>query len=153
MVPIASIAPGRGNPRRAFPFVERGHVTDSKAKRRAHDRERAARQPWRRLYNTKEWKAAKAAQQAKMPWCERCWAAGVRTPMKVVNHRIPHKGDERLFFDPANHESACQPHHDRVIQREERVPVYASEEEARRAYLARRSNLLKVKGFSPPAKG
>lgn len=117
------------------------------ARRRANDTDRRRRNPWRRLYSTKAWKEARAAQKAKMPWCERCWAAGILTPMTVVNHRIPHRGDERLFFDPANHESTCEAHHNRDIQREERRPAYATEDDARRAYLLRRRRLLKAKGF------
>lgn len=122
-------------------------------RRREEDRRRHAAHPWRKLYSTKEWKAARAAQKAKMPWCERCWAEGRLTPMTVVNHRIPHKGDPVLFFDPANHESLCQPHHDRDIQREERAPIHATEADARRAYLRRRDNLLKTKGFRPSPEG
>lgn len=130
------------------PLSSGGDAADARAeKRRAHDKDRYRRNPWRKLYNTREWKAAKAAQKAKMPWCERCWAKGILTPMTVVNHRKLHKGDERLFFNPANHESACARHHNRDIQREERAPIHATEEDARRAYLARRANRLKTKGF------
>ena len=38
----------------------------------------------------------------------------------MVNHRTPHKGDRVLFFDPDNLESVCKPHHDGLIQIEER---------------------------------
>lgn len=118
---------------------------------RAHDRRRAADQTWRKLYSTKEWKQARAEQLERMPWCERCWRAGHgAVAAGVVNHRRPHKGDWQLFFDPENHESVCKRCHDGPIQREERRPVYASEDDARRAYLARRRNLLKTKGFRQP---
>lgn len=68
-------------------------------------------------------------------FCERCKARGVlnaghlrmdgspQTNAKrihlVVNHRIPHKGDQRLFWDRANWEVACPDHHDIRIQQEE----------------------------------
>ena len=38
----------------------------------------------------------------------------------VVNHKIPHKGDPALFFDPDNTESVCKTDHDALIQREEK---------------------------------
>lgn len=31
----------------------------------------------------------------------------------VADHVIPHKGDERLFFDPTNLQSLCAHHHNR----------------------------------------
>lgn len=119
-----------------------------RAKRRSYDRQRYAEQKWRKLYSLTAWKKARAAQLARMPWCERCWAEkrGAVTAT-VVNHRKPHKGDLPLFLDPANHESVCKPHHDRIIQSEERATLYQSEDEAQRAYLHRRDKLLKSKGF------
>ena len=41
----------------------------------------------------------------------------------MVNHRTPHKGNIELFLDPTNHESVCKPHHDGVIQSEERTGI------------------------------
>lgn len=38
----------------------------------------------------------------------------------VANHKIPHKGDESLFFDRNNLESTCKTCHDGPIQSEER---------------------------------
>jgi hypothetical protein len=43
------------------------------------------------------------------------------TPATVVHHIEPHKGDEVMFFDPANLESSCKPHHDGDAQSEERM--------------------------------
>jgi hypothetical protein len=39
----------------------------------------------------------------------------------VVHHKRPHHGDLDLFFDPANLESLCAPHHDSHAQQEERL--------------------------------
>ncbi|MGX9574302.1 hypothetical protein [Mesorhizobium sp. f-mel] len=36
-----------------------------------------------------------------------------------VNHKIPHKGDKRLFFDLNNTESVCQTCHSNLVQKEE----------------------------------
>ena len=49
-----------------------------------------------------------------------CQREGRVTAATVVDHKIPHKGDQRLFWDPANWQSLCKPHHDRDKQREER---------------------------------
>jgi 5-methylcytosine-specific restriction enzyme A len=55
--------------------------------------------------------------------CERCEAQGKVEPATVVNHRIPHRGDQRLFWDRTNWEPACKPHHDSTIQAEERSGI------------------------------
>ena len=35
------------------------------------------------------------------------------TAAEVVDHIIPHKGDQTLFWDEANWQPLCKPHHDR----------------------------------------
>ncbi|WP_460274261.1 HNH endonuclease signature motif containing protein [Celeribacter sp. ULVN23_4] len=52
------------------------------------------------------------------PVCVRCGA-----PATVVDHIIPHKGDDRLFWDKTNWQALCKPCHDRQKQREERANV------------------------------
>jgi 5-methylcytosine-specific restriction endonuclease McrA len=37
----------------------------------------------------------------------------------VVNHRVPHRGDQRLFWDRSNWEPLCHDDHDITAQREE----------------------------------
>lgn len=76
-------------------------------------------QTYRRWYGLKAWQQARQSQFARQPLCERCRAMGRVTPATVVNHRQPHKGNWKLFLDPANHESVCAPHHDGLIQKEE----------------------------------
>lgn len=85
------------------------------------DRRSAEAVEYRRLYKTVAWRWARQAQLELQPLCERCLAEGRIVPATVVNHRQPHKGDRSLFFDPANHESVCKPHHDSAIQSEERL--------------------------------
>lgn len=67
------------------------------------------------------WRKARAAFLATHPLCERCTKMGRTTAATVVNHRIPHKGSLALFWDQANWESTCKPHHDSTIQSEERT--------------------------------
>ena len=41
-------------------------------------------------------------------------------PATLVDHIIPHKGDQALFWDWRNWQSLCTPCHNRVKQRKER---------------------------------
>lgn len=86
----------------------------------ARDQRSPEAEAWRRLYWTPEWKAAKADQLNREPFCQRPVHRGREVWAIIVNHKIPHKGDRRLFLDPNNHESCCKPCHDGPIQREER---------------------------------
>lgn len=70
-----------------------------------------------------KWQRARLAFLDDNPMCERCEVKGVQTPATVVNHRVPHKGDLKLFWDRKNWEPTCKPHHDGEIQREERTGI------------------------------
>jgi hypothetical protein len=50
-----------------------------------------------------------------------CEEAGRFTPATVVDHRIPHRGDIRLFWDPINWQPLCTHHHSSAKQSEERL--------------------------------
>ena len=65
------------------------------------------------------WQKARRTFLAKYPVCERCEREGTITAATVVNHRIPHKGDQKLFWDKHNWEPTCKRHHDSDIKREE----------------------------------
>lgn len=83
------------------------------------------------------WQKARAAFLAlpENQFCERCKARGIlnaghlrmdgspQTNRKrihlVVNHRFPHKGDKKLFWDRKNWEVSCPDDHDIRIQQEE----------------------------------
>ena len=51
------------------------------------------------------------------PLCRTCEAAGRLVVASVVDHIVPHKGDQQLFNDPNNWQSLCKPCHDRHKQR------------------------------------
>ena len=42
-----------------------------------------------RIYNSREWKALRAAKLTANPLCERCQEAGYITPARTVHHKIP----------------------------------------------------------------
>ena len=70
-----------------------------------------------------KWQRERLIFLGKHPLCERCQAIGRTTAATVVNHRIPHKGDWKLFWDRKNWEPSCQPHHDRDIKKEEMTGI------------------------------
>ena len=51
--------------------------------------------------------------------CRMCDAAGLVVVAAVVDHVIPHRGDQALFWDTSNWQPLCKPCHDRRKQREE----------------------------------
>jgi 5-methylcytosine-specific restriction protein A len=53
------------------------------------------------------------------PLCVHCLAEGRYVPATVVDHIIPHKGDEILFWDPKNHQSLCAKCHNRKTASED----------------------------------
>lgn len=76
---------------------------------------------YRAWYKTNRWQMLRKAQLARAPLCRYCDEMGRVTAGAVVDHRIPHKGDEALFFDPANLQTLCQLHHNSSKQREEKL--------------------------------
>jgi 5-methylcytosine-specific restriction protein A len=48
-----------------------------------------------------------------------CEREGRLTAATVVDHITPHRSDPKLFWDPANHQAICKPHHDSTKQRQE----------------------------------
>ena len=61
----------------------------------------------RRRYATKRWKDLRRVVLCNNPACMRCGQ-----PATTVDHRVPHKGDEDLFFSLANLQALCKRCHD-----------------------------------------
>jgi len=86
------------------------------------DRERKARfdqhRPGARQrgYDSK-WEKARAAFLAVNP---RCAHPGCNAAATVVDHKIPHCGDRKLFWQRSNWQPLCVHHHNSAKQREER---------------------------------
>jgi 5-methylcytosine-specific restriction protein A len=72
---------------------------------------------------TARWQRARVAWLRHHPRCgdresgqpvmSRCRDEGRVTPAEVLDHVVPHRGDERLFWDRANWQALCQPCHHR----------------------------------------
>jgi 5-methylcytosine-specific restriction endonuclease McrA len=73
-----------------------------------------------RGYTSKWDKASKRFLQDN-PVCPACGAAGFLEASRVTDHIIPHRGDQRLFWDPKNWQPCCRWHHDVVKQQLERM--------------------------------
>ena len=94
-----------------------GLCDEHKAERRkAVDRNRGTRQA--RGYD-KRWYKLRAQHLDAHPFCEDCEAEGVLTPATVVDHKVPHRMDEALLYDPGNLSSKCKHHHDQKTARED----------------------------------
>lgn len=62
------------------------------------------------------WQTARATFLRSHPLCVECAKQGKVTAAIVVDHITPHRGDQTLFWDEANWQSLCKPHHDRDKQ-------------------------------------
>ncbi|QWY83662.1 HNH endonuclease protein [Rhizobium phage RHph_X2_26] len=74
---------------------------------------------YRKLYKTKEWQKLRLEQLYDEPNCAYCARRGLFSAADVADHKRPHRGDRRLFFNRDNLQSLCKPCHDGEKQREE----------------------------------
>ncbi len=93
-----------------------GHETEAQ-RRQAQDRRRGSS---RQRGYTHIWRKARTAYLRRHQLCVMCGRAGRRVPATIVDHLVPHRGDAGLFWDAANWQALCIPHHNRDKQREER---------------------------------
>jgi 5-methylcytosine-specific restriction protein A len=66
------------------------------------------------------WRRARLAFLARHPLCATCQAEGRLVPATDVDHVVPHRGDQRLFWDESNWQGLCKPCHDAKTAREGR---------------------------------
>lgn len=59
-----------------------------------------------------KWRKARIRWLQEHPLCVTCDAEGRVVAATVVDHIVPHKGDQRLFWDRRNWQSLCKYHHD-----------------------------------------
>lgn len=65
------------------------------------------------------WRKARKGYLQSHPHCVMCAKQARRVDAVVVDHIKPHKGDQSLFWDKANWQSLCKPHHDSTKQMQE----------------------------------
>ena len=65
-----------------------------------------------RGYDTK-WREARKLFLKRNPLCQECLKHGKLTPATVVDHIVPHRGDQYLFWDQDNWQALCKDCHDK----------------------------------------
>lgn len=58
------------------------------------------------------WRNARERFIRAHPLCVVCQREGRLSPATVVDHIIPHRGNQQLFWDAANWQPLCKTHHD-----------------------------------------
>lgn len=53
------------------------------------------------------WQRARATYLLSHPLCAECMRHGRLTPARVVDHIVPHRGDQHLFWDESNWQALC----------------------------------------------
>jgi 5-methylcytosine-specific restriction endonuclease McrA len=87
------------------------------------DRRSPEAQAYRHWYWTARWRRTAKRFLREHPLCCYCEQEGRVTAATVVDHKIPHRGNIALFWDEANWQPMCRPHHDGAKAREERGSV------------------------------
>ena len=65
----------------------------------------------------RKWREARLEYLRRHPLCMQCWKEGRLTTATVVDHIIPHRGDQILFWDQENWQALCKDCHDRKTGR------------------------------------
>lgn len=66
-----------------------------------------------------KWQQAREGYLRLHPLCVYCQRDGHVAEATVVDHKVPHRGDMKVFWDRTNWQGLCKPHHDGEKQREE----------------------------------
>lgn len=65
------------------------------------------------------WRTESSAYLASHPYCAMCAQHGRVVIATVVDHKTRHRGDPCLFWDRANWQGLCAPHHNAAKQSSE----------------------------------
>jgi len=75
------------------------------------------------LYDSVAWRKARKAFLQENPLCIYCQQQGRTKPAVVVDHIVPHQGNEELFWNRENWQALCTQCHSGVKAREENEGV------------------------------
>jgi 5-methylcytosine-specific restriction protein A len=70
------------------------------------------------------WRRARNHYLKAHPLCGNCRAQGRLRKATVVDHIIPHRGDQQLFWDESNWQPLCKSCHDHKTMTEDRYQEY-----------------------------
>lgn len=96
--------------------TNQGYCDKHQDKIRKKDRERGTSH--QRGYDAR-WNKARIEHLDEHPLCVDCAKRDYITPATVVDHIVPHKGNDVLFWDQSNWQSLCKPCHDRKTASED----------------------------------
>lgn len=68
---------------------------------------------------TNRWHRARTSYLTSHPLCAECLKTGRPVPATVVDHIIPHKGNQALFWDESNWQALCKSCHDTKTAKED----------------------------------
>lgn len=109
--------PSRAPVHQSLTPIHRAKVQDKHiAERAERERERYTRH--QRGY-TNRWARASKLYLKEHPFCERHLERGISRSATVTDHRIPHRGDMRLFWDQDNWQALCKTCHDQKTASED----------------------------------
>ena len=75
--------------------------------------------PSKHLYGSNRWKKLRKEFLLRHPLCESCKRRGVVKAAIVVDHIMPHKGNEELFWNQSNWQALCKQCHDKKTAKED----------------------------------
>jgi len=101
------------------PELTEGLYCVEHAKLHIHDRVTSSG----RGYDSK-WRKARSRYLKAYPLCEKCKAQGRFVRATVVDHIVPHRGAEQLFWDESNWQPLCKNCHDHKTMTEDRYQEY-----------------------------
>jgi len=78
----------------------------------------------KRGYNYK-WQKLRKQFLKRHPLCEACKQNGKYVTATVVDHIIPHRGNENLMWDEGNWQSLCKRCHDKKTGTHDSTPTYS----------------------------
>lgn len=70
------------------------------------------------------WRNARARFLKKHPLCVKCFEQGKLEKATVVDHIVPHRGNQELFWDENNWQPLCKTCHDSKTMTEDRYQKY-----------------------------
>lgn len=71
-----------------------------------------------------QWRKARQQFLQRHPLCVECQKEGRYVKATVVDHIVPHRGDQGLFWDRSNWQPLCKHHHDVKTMTEDRYQEY-----------------------------
>lgn len=73
---------------------------------------------------TYKWQKARESYLSHHPFCVECEKNGLKTLATDVDHIVPHRGDQKLFWDKSNWQPLCHSCHSKKTQKEDNEKWY-----------------------------